>query len=198
MIDEFVEFVQNIFPLDTQKGDNVRKALRQFSSQGRSLQYFFTTPFGFLAQGDIIDPIIFTKIEDDGEETSFTTKGLVVSNTCDVENDEQIIIAPMLPLSNFGKLRTALVRNEIMNLLYLPEGNVTDCVADLSLMNAFPSNLIKNYIELGKIRKIESLNQFGYYLFLTKLTIHFMRPEDQAVQVERLEQYKSATMQPKA
>lgn len=37
----------------------------------------------------------------------------------------------------------------------------------------------------GRIKRIASLNQIGYYLFVVKLTVYFMRKEDEGTLEER-------------
>ena len=61
-------------------------------------------------------------------------------------------------------------------------------VIDFGLINSYSTKLIGQSIEDKKINKIASLNDLGYYLFLCKLTIHFMRPEDIEVQQTRRKQ----------
>ena len=40
-------------------------------------------------------------------------------------------------------------------------------------------------IEADKIKRIGSLNQLGYYLFIIKLTVYLMRKEDNDTLTER-------------
>ena len=43
-------------------------------------------------------------------------------------------------------------------------------------------------IESGKINKIRSLNIYGFYLFICKITIYLCRPEDKGVNEKRKEE----------
>ena len=47
-----------------------------------------------------------------------------------------------------------------------------------NLMTSYDKRLICQGIENGKIRRIASLNQLGYYFFIIKLTVYLMRKED--------------------
>ena len=58
------------------------------------------------------------------------------------------------------------------------------------LLNTFNKDVLNRMIVQGRVVKETSLNQFGFYLFLCKLTICFMRPEDEDVQADRRENYK--------
>ena len=60
---------------------------------------------------------------------------------------------------------------------------------DFSLLNTFSKDVLNRMIEKGKVVKETSLNQFGFYLFLCKLTVCFMRPEDEEVQKDRRQNY---------
>ncbi len=53
----------------------------------------------------------------------------------------------------------------------------------------FNKSILNRMIEQGKVVKESSLNQFGFYLFLCKLTTCFMRPEDEEVQADRRKNY---------
>ena len=62
-------------------------------------------------------------------------------------------------------------------------------VVDFSLINTFNKDVLNRMIEQKRTVKETSLNQFGFYLFLCKLTICFMRPEDEDVQADRRKNY---------
>ena len=52
-------------------------------------------------------------------------------------------------------------------------------------MNTYSKKLIMGAIEADKIKRIGSLNQLGYYLFIVKLTVYLMRKEDCDTLTER-------------
>jgi len=71
-------------------------------------------------------------------------------------------------------------------LLYLPDPQLKDYIVDFSFLNSVQKGLFEKLIEENEVEKHSSLNNFGYYLFLNKLAIHFMRPEDEEVQNQRI------------
>ena len=58
---------------------------------------------------------------------------------------------------------------------------------DFTRATAFNRNLLLKLLE-NKTNVEYSLNQYGYYLLLTKLTIYFMRPEDKETNEFRAEE----------
>ncbi len=49
---------------------------------------------------------------------------------------------------------------------------------DFEYMNTYNKDLIVKGIDLGRVKRIGSLNQLGYYFFIVKLTVYLMRKED--------------------
>ena len=88
-----------------------------------------------------------------------------------------------------GLNRNDIVNNLHYRLFYLPDKRFEELVVDFSLMNTFNKKLLNAQIEDGKVKKVSSLNQMGFYLLLSKLTVCFMRPEDEEVQASRRENY---------
>lgn len=187
MIEDFISFVKRIFPsIDPYEAERVKSAVRQFEETGRTYKCFTSKPFQYLAQGDIIDELPFTMLDDNARMGKYRSKGLILSNTCDLENDDNIICAPLLPISSIDLPRDTIEKNVVYNIIFFPDHRFSDYIVDLSLINTFPKSVINKAIEKEEIKKIASLSDFGYYLFLSKLTIHFMRPEDVEVQSERV------------
>lgn len=181
MIKEYINFVQELFPcISPGTKESVREALSQFKVQGKTFCCLQSTPFKDLVQGDIVGPIPFRRYHSNGQEFTVNTRGMVLSNSCDVENDETILIAPFIPIAELTGYfdRASIENNRTYRLFYLPDPEIKSDVVDLSLISTFPKKLIHELILHGKIEKIGSLNQLGYYMFLCKLTIHLMRPED--------------------
>ena len=114
---------------------------------------------------------------------------MLLSNTCSADHDDDIVIAPLLQIKDLGLNRNDIVNNLHYRLFYLPDKRFEELVVDFSLMNTFNKNLLNAQIEDGKVKKESSLNQMGFYLLLSKLTVCFMRPEDEEVQASRRENY---------
>lgn len=189
MIGEFITFVEKMFPMDPYVAEQARVAIRQFelSKERRTenplYNFFLPTPISHLSQGDIIGGNVPFELEDPdtGEIMVYRGPGILLSNTCDAERDSYIVISPLLPLEEMYRGRKKdFSTNLTYNLLYFPDSNFSDYVIDLTIMNTFSRKVITdNY------HTVASLNQFGYYLFLCKLTVQLMRPEDEGVHIQR-------------
>ncbi|MGM8366493.1 hypothetical protein ACLIBG_13590 [Virgibacillus sp. W0181] len=189
MIGEFITFVEKMFPMDPYTAEKARTAIRQFElkkaseGEGQSLyQFFMPTPFPYLSQGDIIDNVPFQLEDPDtGEIMLYRGPGMLLSNTCDAERDPYIVISPLLELDKmYGKRKKDFSTNLTYNLLYFPDSRFSNYIIDLTIMNTFSRKII-----LQNYETTASLNQIGYYLFLCKLTVQLMRPEDEDVQAHR-------------
>lgn len=186
MLTDFVKFVEELFPsISPYTREEVKRSIRQFETLGRHTKFCLAQPFEFLSQGDIIGNIPFVRFNEKGEQSTLSTKGMLISNTCDAENDDSILFAPLVPLSKITGDIHAMKNNLNYRLLYIPDADLDDYIVDLSLVNSYSRKLIEGGMTAGKIQKFSSLNKLGYYLFLSKLTVHMMRPEDSGVQSMR-------------
>ncbi|MFD2614462.1 hypothetical protein [Paenibacillus gansuensis] len=188
MLNEFINFVEELFPsIKPYTKENVKQAIKQFQSSGKTQKFCKAQPFPFLSQGDIVESLPFLRFTENGEEKRYVTKGMLLSNTCDAENDKEILFAPLLPIKDLKVDELAVKNNMNYRLLYIPDADLTDYVVDLSLINSYSKRLITHGISEGILKKTLSLNSYGYYLFLTKLTIHLLRPENEEVREERIQ-----------
>lgn len=207
MMQEFVNFVHKLFPsIDPYVKEQVDIALRQFkikkredqvqlkenksklsTEKERSYSFFIKGPFDYLRQGDIIgDNLPFVTYSPEGNESIRKTLGFLISNTCDCENDDNITLSPLIPIDQMGfKDLTPIQNNTTYRFLYFPNSDFSDYVVDFSIMNSFPKKAIEDRLKQSKLTRHAYLNKLGYYLFLTKLTVHLMRPEDKDTQQER-------------
>lgn len=194
MLDEFVRFVEGIFPsIDPYVAERATEAIRQHRFESHHLYEVRLLPQ--VSQADIIGPLPFFLRSNLDELRRYDGPGLMLSNTCDVENDDHAVCCAAFEVEVFeerftdGEMRS-LRRNEKFNLLYLPGvPNRGDLVVDLSICNTVPRHLLTGDDEgdegTEEIPRIASLSQLGYYFFLSKLTVHLMRPE--AEEVDRTE-----------
>lgn len=186
MLDEFIDFTQSLFPsISPYVKERTKTAMKQFELSGKKLNLFNYRPYDYLTQGDIFEGIPFTRIEEDGNISAYRGKGMLISNTCSADHDDEIVIAPLLDIDSLGLNRADIFNNLHYRLLYLPDERYESYVVDFSLLNTFNKDVLNRMIVQGRVVKETSLNQFGFYLFLCKLTICFMRPEDEDVQADR-------------
>lgn len=124
---------------------------------------------------------------------------IILSNTCDIDMQNkrnfpsQIVYAPIFNLEKYKKSLlnnstktqeqinnhiNTIKRQEITQIFYLPKfsNELAESIVFLDRVNNFPSNLFKrNNIS---IKRIFTLSDYGAYLFLLKLSIHFTRIQD--------------------
>lgn len=179
---DFIALVQEMFPsISPYTADKALKSISDNFKDKRHMEFCTSMPFDFLAQGDIFSEMPFAYTDEEGNDRTFPAKGFLLSNTCDSERDEFILFAPMLPIDVYtrqGLDKHGIESNKFTKLLFIPSQVINNHVVDLSIINAFPRNLILKLLELQKISKEATLNLWGYYLYLSKLTVHLMRPED--------------------
>jgi len=184
--EDFIDFVKKLFPnIDPYVEAQTRVSLKQFASMNQSTVPMLTSfSEDEINQGDILTNIPFYRIGEDGEFETAATSGIVISNSCDIENDDNILIAPMLDLGQMDpKVIDAIKQNTIYGKIYFPENN--KFVGDFSLIQTFPKKIILDAFSEGKIQKQYSLNLIGFYFLICKLTVHLLRPENEGVQSER-------------
>jgi hypothetical protein len=128
---------------------------------------------------------------------------IVLSNTCDIDIENKrlfpsrIVYAPIFLLVKYRNMLieefvktgknsinsinahiSAIKRQEITQILYLPQGGrlSDDSIVFLDRLNNYPAD----EIEAGfvKYNKLFTLSNYGFYLFIIKLSIHFTRIQE--------------------
>src|SRR6266576_351486 len=138
MLVEFADFVGELFPgVDPETTQKRIKALRNRGITASDL-YAGTIP-PELNQGDIIDPIDFIVIDSAGEPAQFTDRGMVLSNSCDIDHDPQVIIAACRAFDIYRAHRSvaAIITIPFTSLMYLPGvPGLGDVVVDLGTIQS--------------------------------------------------------------
>ena len=119
--------------------------------------------------------------------------GMILSNSCDVNPDNQrdlpvnVLFAPLIQLNRYveslrqaGKTKEQVdsqIRNikkqYMTSIFYVPQcpGSIEECIILLDDIHAQP---LQDF--LGRERRsLFTLNQYAFYVFLIKLSIHFSR-----------------------
>jgi len=126
--------------------------------------------------------------------------GVILSNTCDIsqQNDRylpsKLVHAPIINLQKYHKmLRQKFVgtgqksedvinhhiqtikKQYVSHIFFLPkgEGLVEDSIIFFDRLSSLPSNYVKEDTIIS--RRLFTLSDFGFYLFLFKLSIHYTR-----------------------
>lgn len=199
-MNEFIDFVKSIYPcIDNVKAENAKKTLRQFAIEnhkengsslfeGKKYNFLENNPTQEFKQGDIIDKLTFYYIDENGEECEYTSKAMLISNTCDAQRDRDkyLHFAPLMKIQDIiedtdesgrTNVKKDILSNIVLRFLYIPNPKLKDYVVNFQMITSYPSNIIYNSIDYGEKKIIHSLNLTGYYLFLCKLTVYFIRSE---------------------
>lgn len=178
MLEQIIDFVDSFLPsVDPDFRDGAKDAIRQFESNNK-INYLMHGCLEELSQGDIISKIPFFYFEEDGKQKSVVADAMVISTSCHIDQKDKLIFVPILPLSEFEGNKNDLMKNVIFDFMYIPDTKMSDSFISFDIMNSYSKKLIYDGIVNGKINRIASLNQLGYYLFIIKLTVYLMRKED--------------------
>ena len=187
-----IETLQDQIPayLTQEQKDGLVRALDDFNRSGH-VDYFLDRYHTELLQGDgwtALDVIRF----DDGQRKG--VRGIVLSNSCDVDdgNDRAIpprlIFAPLVPLDGYvGLLKASKVtaqaleqklkairEQRITSIFYLPAGGglESEHIAVLDDLHTVP---LPHFKANENRQKLFTLGMTGFYIFLFKLSVHFCR-----------------------
>ena len=186
MLKEFINFVDSVLPsvsMETKEG--VQEAIAQFEKSGEQIKYLTLNPLPELSQGDIISEVPFCYFDKEGEQMMFKAEGMVLSTSCHIDQKNYIVIVPVFPLEQFVGNIVELKKNKVIDYMYIPDEKLVDRYIDFEIMNTFSKDLIMSGLEKGKIKRIASFSQIGYYFFIIKITVYLMRREDADTLQER-------------
>jgi len=201
-IDEF----EKLLPpeLTNQKKGRLREGLIQFSDPYNSQDKFYTDFYlpishNYFLQGDLIREMRFPLFnKESGQYEKLYYDALIISNTCDIDESnirtlrKKVVLAKLitvdmfiesmreLEVENAAEILTHVKNQQYSNIIYLPTSrDKNDYLAyldDLSIVEKEEINILKEDISANRI---ESLDYFGYYLFIFKLSYHLCRlPEE--------------------
>ena len=162
--------------------------LSQFPS-GKAFYLFRQSDDGVL-QGDAWKGLVAIDFMTAGRKT---VSGVVLSNSCDVDSENKrnypvkILFSPLITLAKYldylskggvseSRIQTIgddIRRQYVTSIFYLPgiSGKIDESIILLDDIHHHPlDNFVKTERELGF-----RLSQYGFYLLLLKLSIHFCR-----------------------
>jgi len=188
MLSGLIELANELFPAISQEvTDGAKIAMEQFNKNGKKLNFTTNNSLEELSQGDVITNVGFCYYDDYGNQFTFKSSGMVLSTSCHIDQKEKLLICPVFSQNEFCGNNQELQSNKIFQYMYLHSQNNSTMghYADFSIVNTFNKQLIFNGIENKKMDRLISLNQIGYYVFITKLSIYLMRVEDSDTQKNR-------------
>ena len=190
---------------DVDKG-RIKAGLDQFLKGQDEIDYdgFYSYQnHNVLMQSDLVHSIISIDWDELGQrfKTGYIP-GILVSNSCDVNlenkrsiNNKEALFAPITPLRDYIEsaredkysedqiisFYDRLKKQDHTNLFYLPPNHINgrEYIVRLDKIWWVPqTELIKIFEDINNSRFL-SLSDWGYYLFLTKLSLHTCRvPEE--------------------
>jgi hypothetical protein len=141
-------------------------------------------------QGDGMEDFLFFNWQ---KNQTIKSNAMILSNSCDISFENKrtdtpfISYCPMISLAKYikklkieGKNASAIelsIKNqEVTSMFYLPKGQglSEDKIAMFDRVQSCPNNEETRL----KAKKIFTLSNYGFYLFLLKLSIHFTRIRD--------------------
>lgn len=204
--EDFLERNLPAFLLRTDK-DRIKDGLLQFIQghykEAKNYDHFYLQdPPKFFMQGDLINslPVVNWNPTTSKYDTFFSSV-MLISNSCDVtqENNrlstKEALFAPLVSLRTYFKnlqeagfskdqidsLYNEFKNQKITNVYYLPPNHINseEYLAFLDKVCWHPSMEFANKLKLIDSERFLSLANFGYYLLIFKLSIHFCRvPEE--------------------
>jgi hypothetical protein len=184
--EEFSVFLPRYLNPDQQK--HLFDALKQFPG---NKDYYLTDAYKEeLLQADGWRGFVAINF-DSGERR--TIAGLVLSNSCDVDlnnardGDPNIVFAPLIKLAKFRQMLIdagkpaadaddkieAIKNQKISSIFYLPaHGQILE--ESMAILDDLHRHPLAHFAKSEKT-KLFTLNQFAFYIFLVKLSIHFTR-----------------------
>lgn len=147
-------------------------------------------------QGDGIKDLLFVNLPNTEIKPA---PGMILSNTCDIDLKNvrnfpsQIVYSPIFNLKKYQETLykkskktksqidshiQSIKHQEITQIFFLPklEGKIDDSIVFFDRVVNFPNKLISR--ENLKEKRLFTLSDYGSYLFLLKLSIHFTRIQD--------------------
>jgi hypothetical protein len=189
------------FPdISTQTKEELRKLIQRKELYSNWL-FSINQSTSTILQGDVVKDLPVFILGRNGKLRKKDLPVLLLNHDCDMQIDDSIprsefiSFIPLLPFKEYiqhfrGIQQHSIdVRNNIItNKFYvstLPKES-EDYVADLGLISSIDSCYFHEKMREGSIKKVAELSFNGYYYYLAKLTLHFMRRETQDVIREKL------------
>ncbi len=176
---------------------NQKELFQQLKDFPNNYHKIFATLTNFdngIIQSDVVENIPFINLPDIKIKKA---KVLVLSNSCDIEPTNQRHVPPSVsyvPIISLKKLELLfknqnksdeqifniindIKKQKITSMFYLPKGANLDeeCVALFDKTLHCKRNDFFNLAKENDRKKLVSLGNYGFYIFLIKLSIHFTR-----------------------
>lgn len=189
MMDGYIDFLERLFPaIDPYTAARAKQAVKEFSRYGVKTPFFSKPLDSDFQQGDIFTKVPFVYVDRDGKGRLAVMGGMLLTNSCDTTRNERLQFAAMSSLDDYScdpAHQEAVKSNINYEYLYFPDTDVSHSFVNFGLIASISREAFERFVLEGKSERIASLNETGYFLFITKLTVFLMRPEDRDVYASR-------------
>ncbi|MDF5732594.1 MAG: hypothetical protein PUP92_32520 [Rhizonema sp. PD38] len=187
-LDGLIQYLQQVFPIypDETTAD-ARLAIEQFGIKNNRIQVL-SDPIQEWSQGDILNIIPFLNFTEDGQVSNFKAPGMIITSTCDLDRKETIVLCPCFSLEQFKSLKAYadIPKNTVFEFFFIGNGLTGgEWVVDLSRPLTLPRYRVFKQIQDGNITRLHSLTRVGWYLFITKFSMKYFRPDDSSTMYTR-------------
>lgn len=191
MLEPLVKLCKELFPaIADETHEAAEKAIREIHETSKNYS-LISRPLENvqLAQGDIFSGIPFCYINQNGSMSKQELEGMLLTNTCDNQRRDNLLFSPLRRISDLfpddSTMAKRLKENGYYYLFYLNEQGISDKFVDFNQVMSINRERFVKRLEDSTVSRLCSLSQIGYYVFITKLTIFFMRYEDKDVNGNR-------------
>lgn len=188
-LDDLIRLFNEAFPiLPGSPAREPEQALRQFYAEEIGTIQVICDPVPEWAQGDIIEPLPFIDWNDQGEPVFFEAPGMVMTSTCDLDRKEYIAFCPCFMVDDLKRLSAY---NDIRKNIVFDFFFIGTCLTgeewavDLSRPMTLPRQRIAKRLDDRDLARRHSLTQKGWYLFITKFAMKYLRPDDMETMNQR-------------
>lgn len=180
---ELTELLQQVAQvLPNVPTDKQQLALDQFSigSLGKSITVLGNA-IAEWSQGDILYSVPFTIFTPQGEPKTLTAPGMIITSSCDLDRKSTVVFCPCFSMRDLppGINNENVKSNLNYQFLYLGKDfRGEELIVDFNLPSALPRERVLQNIKNNSIIRHYSLSQIGWYLFITKFSLNYLRSDD--------------------
>jgi hypothetical protein len=179
MLQAFARLLTDLFP--SVDPENVKELLRKHWQQLPLPRDLFATQLPpSICQGDILNPITFIIQDKAGEFAAIDAPGMLLSHSCDFDTDDHIIFAACKRANDYLQHPAySNIRSNLYFNAFFLEGTpeIGDIIVDFETVQSVRRTVLSEALTDGRIHRVSSLTTLGYYFFLAKLTVRFLRPQ---------------------
>lgn len=171
----FFDWVKKALPsISYSQTESVKESINQFYKDGKTIDCI-TNVLDNISQGDIFDNVPFMFISKDGDFHVNKLSAMIISNTCDITRKEYVLFAPII---KYDGTNDDIKQNKFYEYMYIGDYHNEEVFVDFGRIMSLKRSILVKELNDNRLIRTKSLNRIGYYLFIIKLTVYLLRPED--------------------